>query len=116
MLFGEYAEMEAESDGPYLIAATRGGQILRTAFGNMAEPSNRNGRAFMRLDPNDEVLGVEVSAGDENVCLASRGPYVFIFPVGQVSIVRGAARGVRAIRAGSHDAPRGLPTSGPSRQ
>src|SRR5690625_7306070 len=70
----------------------------------MAEPSNRNGRAFMRLDPNDEVLGVEVSAGDENVCLASRESYVLIFPVGQVNIVKGAAKGVRAIRLGRSDA------------
>lgn len=116
MLFGEDAEKEAESDGPYLIAATRGGQILRTAFGNMAEPSNRNGRAFMRLDPNDEVLGVEVSAGDENVCLASRESYVLIFPVGQVNIVKGAAKGVRAIRLGSSDALIGFTLSGAARQ
>ena len=116
LLFGTEEASEPESDGPYIVAASRGGQILRTAIGNLSEPSNRNGRAFMRLDRNDEVVGVDISAGDENVCLASRESYVLIFPVGQVNIVKGAAKGVRAIRLGSSDALIGFALSGSARQ
>ncbi|HET6568298.1 MAG TPA: DNA gyrase C-terminal beta-propeller domain-containing protein, partial [Rhodothermales bacterium] len=36
----------------------------------------------------------ELAAGDENVCLASNDGHVLIFPVNQISVFKGAAKGV----------------------
>ncbi|MFW5955615.1 MAG: DNA gyrase C-terminal beta-propeller domain-containing protein, partial [Rhodothermales bacterium] len=91
------------AEGPYLVAASKNGQILRTTIEGFSEPSIRTGRLVMRLDASDEVLGVELAAGDENVCLASRESYVLIFPCHQISLVKGAAKGVRAMRLSSTD-------------
>ncbi len=43
-------------------------------------------------------MGVEATDGSENVCLATRGARVLIFPVTQANVVAGAARGVSAIK------------------
>jgi DNA gyrase subunit A len=58
------------------------------------------------LDPafkGDLVVGVEATDGSENVCLATRGARVLIFPVTEANIVAGAARGVVAIRLDGKD-------------
>ena len=58
---------------------------------------------------------VEQSSGLENVCLATRNGNVLIFPVEQISLVRGPAKGVTAIRMVSGDAVLGFMLSGAAR-
>ncbi|HKM52209.1 MAG TPA: DNA topoisomerase (ATP-hydrolyzing), partial [Isosphaeraceae bacterium] len=86
---------------PYAVALTAGGKVLRFSLGTLAAVSTRKGRIVARLDPtfkNDLVVGVEATDGSENVCLATRGARVLIFPVTEANVVAGAARGVSAIR------------------
>ena len=86
---------------PYAVALTAGGKVLRFSLGTLAAVSTRKGRLVARLDPtfkNDLVVGVEATDGSENVCLATRGARVLIFPVTEANVVAGAARGVSAIR------------------
>lgn len=91
----------AQPAPPYGIALTAGGRVLRFPLASFAPISTRKGRTVVRLDsdfPNDLVVGVEPTDGDENVCLATRSARVLIFPVSEVNVVSGAARGVTAIR------------------
>jgi DNA gyrase subunit A len=91
---------------PYAIALTAGGKVLRFALSPLAAVSTRKGRLVVRLDPGfqgDLVVGAEATDGSENVCLATRSARVLIFPVTDVNVVSGAARGVNAIRLESKD-------------
>jgi DNA gyrase subunit A len=118
-LFGK-EEVEAPADdadveGPYLVSVSKHGQIVRVLASAFADASTRSGRLYMRLGKNDEALKVEAAAGNENVCIASRESYVLIFPLYQVSLFKGVAKGVRAIRLGSGDVVLGFTLSGSAR-
>jgi len=93
---------EEDADGydgdPYMVAISKGGQATRFTIDGFTEPSTVTGRKYMRLGDGDEVLGARVAAGHENVCLASHNGRVLIFPVHQISVYKGAAKGVVAIR------------------
>ena len=96
-------EVNEEEAVPYIVAISREGQSVRFTIDGFTDPSNKNGRTFMRLGKKDEVIMAEIAAGDENVCLASREGHVLIFPVSQISIFKGPAKGVIAIRLGKKD-------------
>lgn len=117
-LFGddESDDVDQSAEGPFLVALSRNGQIVRVLAEAFSDPSTRSGRLFMRLDKGDEVLKSEVAAGDENVCLASRESYVLIFPLSQVSLFKGVSKGVRAIRLGAGDVVLGFTLSGAARE
>lgn len=83
---------------PYIVAISRRGQAVRFTIEGFNDPSTRTGRTFMKLDGDDTVAMAKVAAGHENVCLASRVGHVLIFPVHQISVYKGAAKGVIAIR------------------
>lgn len=83
---------------PYIVAISRHGQAVRFTIDGYDDPSTRAGRTFMKLDGDDAVAMAKVAAGHENVCLASRVGHVLIFPVHQISVYKGAAKGVIAIR------------------
>jgi DNA gyrase subunit A len=70
----------------------------------------------MKLGNGERVLRVEPSAGDENVCLASKNGNVLIFPVNQVSVMKNAAKGVIAIRLDKGDRAAGFTLSDAARQ
>lgn len=89
--------------GPYIAAISRNGFGVRLSTQAYAEISTRTGRKFMRPGKGDEVLGVELAAGYENVCLASKNGLALIFPVSQIPVVRSAAKGVIAMRLNKGD-------------
>jgi DNA gyrase subunit A len=49
------------------------------------------------------VVRVHLARGNENVCLASHDGRALVFPVHQVSVYKGPAKGVRAIRLEEDD-------------
>ncbi len=100
---------------PYIVAISQQGQAVRFTIDGYTDPSTRTGRTFMKLEAGDEVLMVEDAAGDENVCLASRNGHVLIFPVHQVSVYKGAAKGVIAIRLEENDRVLGATLSNAAR-
>ncbi len=89
---------DPEELDPYVVAISRHGQAVRFTIDGYDDPSTRTGRTFMKLDGDDAVAMAKVAAGHENVCLASRVGHVLIFPVHQISVYKGAAKGVIAIR------------------
>lgn len=80
------------------------------------EPSTKSGRTFMKVPPGDEALAVYMARGDENVCIASQQGRGLIFPLNQISIVKGAARGVIAMRLEPKDRLMGFALSSAIRQ
>ena len=111
---GDLANGDGNGDGPhpslpqppYAIALTAAGKVLRFALAPHATPSTRKGRTVVRLDPgvkDDLVIGVEVSDGTENVCLATKLARVLIFPIAEANVVSGTARGVTAIKLDPKD-------------
>src|SRR5690606_5989027 len=113
-LFGE--DGEPEKLLPFVVAITRHGQGVRFTIDGFTDVSTKNGRMFMRLDDKDEVVGVDVAAGDENICLASRMGHVLIFPIAQIPVFKGAAKGVIAMRIGSDDRVLGFALSNAARE
>ena len=92
---------------PYAIALTAAGKVLRFALSAHSGVSTRKGRTVVRLDAgvaDDKVVGVEVTDGSENVCLATRSARVLIFPVGEANVVASAAKGVTAVKLDANDA------------
>jgi len=112
MLGGELANLNGDGPAsglplpPYAIALTAGGKVLRFALSAHSGVSTKKGRAVVRLDATlvtDRVVGVETTDGTENVCLATRSARVLIFPVSDVNVVAGAAKGVTAVKMDSTD-------------
>ncbi|MBT8400571.1 MAG: DNA topoisomerase IV subunit A [Rhodothermia bacterium] len=113
-LFGD--ETNTDPEGPHIVAVSSAGLGVRIPAAGFEEPSTKNGRMFMRLAKGHVVVAAYISAGDENVCLASRGGNVLIFPVDQISVVKTAAKGVIAMRLSKGDELIGFALSSAARQ
>ena len=120
---GDGAAAEPAVVGPYVVAVSSDGLAVRFETLAFSDPSNKNGRVFMRLrdgagsGPGVRVIGAEIAGGAENVCLASRDGRALIFPVGQVPVFRSAAKGVIAMRLdGDGDAVLGMAVSDAARR
>ena len=101
-LFSE-EDAEGHDGAPYIVAISKLGQATRFTIDGFTEPSTVTGRKYMRLGTGDEVIATFIAAGHENVCLASHNGRVLIFPVHQISVYKGAAKGVVAIRLEDDD-------------
>ncbi len=108
-------EEKLKDQPPYVVAITEGGQAVRFTTEGYMEPSTRSGRMYMRLGKGDEVIGAQVAQSHENVCLASRSGHVLIFPVHQISVYKGAAKGVIAIKLDKKDRVLGFTLSDAAR-
>lgn len=100
---------------PFIVAIAKSGQAVRFTIDGFTDTSTKNGRMYMRLDEDDEVVGVDVAAGDENVCIASKVGHVLIFPISQVPVFKGAAKGVIAMRLDKDDRILGFALSNAAR-
>jgi DNA gyrase subunit A len=113
-LFG--GEPEDGKEGPFMVAMTRDGQCIRLQLSTFADTSTRVGRKYMRPVGKDTVLSVQPASGSENVCLATRGGFALIYPVNQIPVMKGAAKGVRAVRLGPKDTVLGFTLAEAARQ
>jgi DNA gyrase subunit A len=103
--------------GPFGVAVTDEGMAVRFQIEAISEPSNKNGRVYVRLPRGARVVGVQVSSGDENVCMASREGRALIFPVRQIPVFKSAAKGVIAMRlSGKQDRVLGFALADAARQ
>lgn len=89
---------------PWLIAMSRNGRVLRVPFSNFDNPSNRNGRTFMRLDDGDDrVVNASICVGHEVVSMITHKTFALLFPVREVNILSTYGKGVLAIRRSKGD-------------
>jgi DNA gyrase subunit A len=114
--FDENGEAPGEApDEPYVVAISKGGQATRFTLDGFKEPSKSTGRMYMRLEGDDEVVGARLARGHENVCLASHNGRALIFPAHQISVYKGPAKGVIAIRLEDGDRVLGFTLSDAAR-
>jgi DNA gyrase subunit A len=89
-------------DDKFLVMITRGGIIKKTSLGEFAN-IRRNGLNAVGLNDDDELLGVDLSDGSDNIILATRNGMAIHFAEKDVRPMGRNARGVRAIRLDAGD-------------
>lgn len=97
---------ERDPQPPWLIAMSSAGRTLRVPFSNFHDPSNRNGRTFMRLDDSfehDQVVDAALCGGHEIVSMITFQTFALLFPVREINILASSGKGVLAIRLGAND-------------
>jgi DNA gyrase subunit A len=99
----EQPEWDPAEAPPHGIALTRLGRIIRFSLSGHTEVSQRTGRRFARLGKGDQVLRVLPSAGDERASIATAGGNALAFPVSEVSVLKGAGKGVTGIKLKADD-------------
>ena len=103
-LFGPESHRDPDApDHPYVVAISKSGQATRFTLDGYVEPSISTGRKYMRFGEDDEVVRAHLARGNEHICLASHDGRALVFPVHQVSVYKGPAKGVRTIRLEDDD-------------
>ncbi len=90
------------SSPPGLVVATAKGHAVRAPLEPHLEPSTRAGRKFVKLDGEDEVVGVAVPPAKtrkaDRVLLATSKGEALAFPLDQLPEVSGVGKGKRVIK------------------
>jgi DNA gyrase subunit A len=87
-----------EPPGPYVLAATAQGQVLRVPFGPFRTESTVRGRQYVRLAEGDRVVFARLVRDERSVFLASAGGHVIHFPIDEVNVLAGVGKGVIGIK------------------
>ena len=96
---------EATEEGarPYLIFATRSGYVRRNDFEDF-ESINRNGKIAMKLEPGDQIAGVDICTEGDDVLLTTAQGQCIRFDVTDVRVFKGRdSSGVLGIRLDKGD-------------
>ena len=98
---GEEAETEqettAEEATSYIFMATANGTVKKTAMSHFARPRS-TGLIALSLDDNDELVGVSMTNGDNDIMLVSSSGKTIRFKESDVRPMGRTAAGVRGIR------------------
>ncbi len=91
-----------EKDGLMLVMATRSGYIKKTS---LSEFSNlrKAGLVAIALEDNDEMIGVALTSGNDELMLATHNGYAIRFPESGVRAMGRNSRGVRAMNMEEDD-------------
>ncbi|MCV2402356.1 DNA gyrase subunit A [Marinomonas sp. C2222] len=93
----ESSEDVAEESSSYIFMATANGTVKKTAMENFARPRS-TGLIALSLDETDELVGVCVTNGDDDIMLVSSAGKTIRFKEGDVRPMGRTAAGVRGIR------------------
>ena len=97
-------ELSAEG---YVVMASAHGKIKKTAIEEFSRPRT-SGLIALTIDPDDELIGVNFTSGDDHILLATRRGKAMRFHEGQVRPMGRQARGLTGIRMKSGDAVIGM--------
>jgi DNA gyrase subunit A len=100
---GDLSEVEGYFPETFGFAATSDGFAATFGLSTLAEPSTKAGRRFLKLNDNQEVVGVDLIGGDEKIIAATVDRRVLITPVDQVNYLSGPGKGVTLIKLGPGD-------------
>jgi DNA gyrase subunit A len=90
--------------GPYLLAATAEGQVLRTPFAPYREASTVKGRMFARLNDKDKVVLAAIALPEfKSIILATIEGRVIHFPINEIPVLSGVGKGVMGIKLDDKD-------------
>jgi len=102
-------------DAGFLFFATGRGHVKRTGLMEFLN-AKRGGIAAITLDRGDELIGVRLTDGKQEIVLASRRGQAIRFKEAAVREMGRAARGVRGMRLRKDDAVVGMAQSGEGRE
>jgi len=86
----------------YLVIATKKGIIKKTAF-SAYDSSRRDGIIAVKLRPDDEVVQVKATSGEDELILVSRKAQAVVFNEAEVRPMGRDASGVIGMRLGAED-------------
>lgn len=94
---GEVEEAVSEDSASYIFMATANGTVKKTAMEHFARPRS-TGLIALSLDETDELVGVAVTNGNNDVMLVSSSGKTIRFKESDVRAMGRTAAGVRGIR------------------
>ncbi len=103
------SSFEPEGDGPelQLVMATSKGIVKKTRLSSYGNP-RATGVIAINLDPNDDLIGVDLTTGSDHIILGTRDGMTICFDEAQVRSMGRVSRGVRGIKLRSGDAVVGM--------
>ncbi|HEV2281210.1 MAG TPA: DNA gyrase subunit A [bacterium] len=107
----EIIPIRSFEDAGYLFFATAGGYVKRTGLMEFLN-AKRAGIVTITLDRGDELIGVRLTDGKQEVVLASRRGQAIRFKEADVREMGRGAHGVRGMRLGKEDRVVGMAVSG----
>jgi DNA gyrase subunit A len=94
---------ERGETGVFILFATRSGNVRRNELADFAEV-RQNGKIAMKLDPGDEIAGVQLCRETDDILLTTADGQAIRFPVSDIRIFKGReSTGVRGIRLAEDD-------------
>lgn len=97
------------SPAPWLMVATRKGQVMRISLSAYRVASTKSGRKFCRLGNDDSVVAVELIPEEATTMfLATQQARVIHFTIEEVPVLSGPGKGVRGIRLEQDDEVLGM--------
>ena len=100
------AVSELSTEG-YVVMASAQGKIKKTAIEEFSRPRS-SGLIALTIDPDDELIDVNLTTGENDILLATRKGKAIRFNEGHVRPMGRQARGVTGIRMKSDDAVIGM--------
>ena len=94
----DWPPANGEPAGPYLLAATAQGQVLRVPLAPFRTASTKVGRRYVRLVEGDRVVLACVLRDEDTLFLVSASGHVLHFRLDEVNILSGAGKGVMGIK------------------
>lgn len=89
--------------GPYILAATAEGQIMRLPFAPFRVESTKSGRRYARLGDGDKVVFAAVVGDETSMFLAAQSGHVIHFEISEVNVLASAGKGVIGIKLDGKD-------------
>jgi DNA gyrase subunit A len=96
-----------EENGRQLIMATKNGTVKKTRLSAYGNP-RATGVIAINLDPNDDLIAVEMTTGNDHVILGTKDGMTIRFSEKQVRSMGRASRGVRGIKLRPQDSVVGM--------
>lgn len=88
---------EEQNQGKYLVMATKNGTVKKTKLAAYSHPRS-NGVIAIKLDPNDSLIGVRLTIGDNYIVIGTRDGMAIRFDEEQVRAMGRVSMGVRGIK------------------
>jgi DNA gyrase subunit A len=86
----------------YLLTATRNGVVKKSPL-NQYDSTRKDGLIALTLDENDELIGVKLTTGEEDIFLGTKDGMAIRFKETEVRSMGRSARGVRGINLNKED-------------
>jgi DNA gyrase subunit A len=98
----KFGDIEEEKERRQLVMATKNGLVKKTKLSAYSNP-RATGVTAIKLDPNDDVIGVALTSGKDQIVLGSRDGMAIRFGEEQVRSMGRVSRGVKGMKLRGKD-------------